>query len=174
MEKSSQIAWKIVPLRHFFPLKVVPLIEILLYIQMYNYVRLMRGLEVSKDRSYCPSGYGVSEISNASHSHSLGKNGDDDDNFTLCGKPGVTHETVPLNSIFLPTLKESMLRIHPSPLTLFSPAMTPTVPWSVGLLRRGGTAASRNRVKNANPPVFFRGSVVREHVRVVACCYMLA
>jgi hypothetical protein len=32
MEKSSQIAWKIVPLRHFFPLKVVPLIEVLLYI----------------------------------------------------------------------------------------------------------------------------------------------
>jgi hypothetical protein len=32
MEKSSQIAWKIVPLRHFSPLKVVPLIEVLLYI----------------------------------------------------------------------------------------------------------------------------------------------
>jgi hypothetical protein len=31
MEKSSQIAWKLVPLRHFFPLKVVPLIESLLY-----------------------------------------------------------------------------------------------------------------------------------------------
>jgi hypothetical protein len=31
MEKSSQIAWKIVPLRCFFPLKVVPLIEVLLY-----------------------------------------------------------------------------------------------------------------------------------------------
>jgi hypothetical protein len=31
MEKSSQIAWKIVPLIHFFPLKVVPLIEVLLY-----------------------------------------------------------------------------------------------------------------------------------------------
>jgi hypothetical protein len=31
MEKSSQIAWKIVPLRQFFPLKVVPLIEVLLY-----------------------------------------------------------------------------------------------------------------------------------------------
>jgi hypothetical protein len=31
MKKSSQIAWKIVPLRHFFPLKVVPLIEVLLY-----------------------------------------------------------------------------------------------------------------------------------------------
>jgi hypothetical protein len=31
MEKSSQLAWKIVPLRHFFPLKVVPLIEALLY-----------------------------------------------------------------------------------------------------------------------------------------------
>jgi hypothetical protein len=31
MGKSSQTAWKIVPLRHFFPLKVVPLIEVLLY-----------------------------------------------------------------------------------------------------------------------------------------------
>jgi hypothetical protein len=31
MERSSQITWKIVPLRHFFPLKVVPLIEVLLY-----------------------------------------------------------------------------------------------------------------------------------------------
>jgi hypothetical protein len=34
VKKSSQIAWKIVPLRHFFPLKVVPLIEVLLYLQM--------------------------------------------------------------------------------------------------------------------------------------------
>jgi hypothetical protein len=32
MEKSSQIAWKLVPLRHLFPLKVVPLIEVLLYL----------------------------------------------------------------------------------------------------------------------------------------------
>jgi hypothetical protein len=32
MEKSSQIAWNLVPLRHLFPLKVVPLIEVLLYI----------------------------------------------------------------------------------------------------------------------------------------------
>jgi hypothetical protein len=31
MEKSSQIAWKIVPHRPFFPLKLVPLIEVLLY-----------------------------------------------------------------------------------------------------------------------------------------------
>jgi hypothetical protein len=31
MEKSSQIAWKIVSLRHLFTLKVVPLIEVLLY-----------------------------------------------------------------------------------------------------------------------------------------------
>jgi hypothetical protein len=31
MKKSSQIAWKLVPLRHFFPLKVVPLIGVLLY-----------------------------------------------------------------------------------------------------------------------------------------------
>jgi hypothetical protein len=35
MEKSSQIAWKIVPLSHFFPLKVVPLIEVLLYDTIY-------------------------------------------------------------------------------------------------------------------------------------------
>jgi hypothetical protein len=34
MEKSSQIAWKFVPPIHFFPLKVVPLIEILLYLQI--------------------------------------------------------------------------------------------------------------------------------------------
>jgi hypothetical protein len=31
MVKASQIAWKIVPLRHFFPLKDVPLIEVLMY-----------------------------------------------------------------------------------------------------------------------------------------------
>jgi hypothetical protein len=31
MEKSSQIAWKLVPLRHYFPLKILPLIEVLLY-----------------------------------------------------------------------------------------------------------------------------------------------
>jgi hypothetical protein len=34
MEKSIQIAWKIAPRRHFFPLKVVPLIEVLLYKQL--------------------------------------------------------------------------------------------------------------------------------------------
>jgi hypothetical protein len=32
MEKSSQMAWKVVPLRHIFPLKVVPLVEVLLYV----------------------------------------------------------------------------------------------------------------------------------------------
>jgi hypothetical protein len=37
MEKSSQIAWKIVPLRHFFPLKVVPPIEVLLYTASANF-----------------------------------------------------------------------------------------------------------------------------------------
>jgi hypothetical protein len=31
MDKSCHKAWKIVPLRHFSPLKVVPLIEVLLY-----------------------------------------------------------------------------------------------------------------------------------------------
>jgi hypothetical protein len=36
MEKSSQTAWKIVPLRHFFPLKVAPLIEVLLYTQLQS------------------------------------------------------------------------------------------------------------------------------------------
>jgi hypothetical protein len=36
MEKSSQIVWKLVPLRHFFPLKVVPLDEILLFILLFN------------------------------------------------------------------------------------------------------------------------------------------
>jgi hypothetical protein len=35
-EKSSQIAWKIVPLRNSFPLKVVPLIEVLLYAYIYD------------------------------------------------------------------------------------------------------------------------------------------
>jgi hypothetical protein len=34
MEKSSQIAWKIVPLGHVFSLKVVPLIEVLLYVKI--------------------------------------------------------------------------------------------------------------------------------------------
>jgi hypothetical protein len=37
MEKSSQIAWKLVPLRRFLPLKVVPLIEVLLYIVSDNH-----------------------------------------------------------------------------------------------------------------------------------------
>jgi hypothetical protein len=40
MEKSSHIAWKIVPLRHFFPLKDVPLIEVLLYMEA-NYLVLL-------------------------------------------------------------------------------------------------------------------------------------
>jgi hypothetical protein len=31
MKKSSQIAWKIVPFGHFFSVKVVPFIEVLLY-----------------------------------------------------------------------------------------------------------------------------------------------
>jgi hypothetical protein len=39
MEKSSQITWKIVPLRHFFPLKVVPLIEVFLYLHVVHIVR---------------------------------------------------------------------------------------------------------------------------------------
>jgi hypothetical protein len=34
MKNSSQIAWKIVPLGHFPPLKVVPLIEVLLYMTL--------------------------------------------------------------------------------------------------------------------------------------------
>jgi hypothetical protein len=39
MGKSSQLAWKFVPLRHFFPLKVVPLIEVLLYIVCSEFER---------------------------------------------------------------------------------------------------------------------------------------
>jgi hypothetical protein len=31
MEKPSQIAWEIVPLIHLFPLKIVPLIEVLMF-----------------------------------------------------------------------------------------------------------------------------------------------
>jgi hypothetical protein len=42
MEKSSQIAWKIVPLRHFSPLKVVPLIEVLLYL-FFNLEQIVAG-----------------------------------------------------------------------------------------------------------------------------------
>jgi hypothetical protein len=38
MEMSSQIAWKIVPFRHFFPLKVVPLIGIFLYIWIVAFI----------------------------------------------------------------------------------------------------------------------------------------
>jgi hypothetical protein len=38
MEKSSQIAWKFVPLRHYFPRKVVPLIEVLLYLGPTGYI----------------------------------------------------------------------------------------------------------------------------------------
>jgi hypothetical protein len=45
MERSSQIAWKIVPLRHFFPLKVVPLIADLLYRE-----RIYHLLSFSSDR----------------------------------------------------------------------------------------------------------------------------
>jgi hypothetical protein len=45
MEKSSQIAWRIVPLKDFFPPKVVPLIEVLLYTVYTVYKRL------------CPNGY---------------------------------------------------------------------------------------------------------------------
>jgi hypothetical protein len=35
MEKSSQTAWKLVPLRHFFALKNVPLIDVLLYSRVH-------------------------------------------------------------------------------------------------------------------------------------------
>jgi hypothetical protein len=42
MKKSSQITWKIVPLRHFFPLKVVPLIEVLLYTVCPNNAWLLK------------------------------------------------------------------------------------------------------------------------------------
>jgi hypothetical protein len=41
MDKSSHIAWKIVPLRYFFPLKVVPLIEVLLQIDIVTLYQIM-------------------------------------------------------------------------------------------------------------------------------------
>jgi hypothetical protein len=43
MEKSNQIAWKIIPLGHFFPIKVVPLIEVLLwFIALLSFLWLCR------------------------------------------------------------------------------------------------------------------------------------
>jgi hypothetical protein len=48
MEKSSQIAWKIVPLRHFFPLKVVPLIEVLLYGLLCKGITLLEAVGYSE------------------------------------------------------------------------------------------------------------------------------
>jgi hypothetical protein len=50
MEKSSQIAWKCVPLRHFFPLKVVPLIEVLQY------------LEKNDEGGECPEGPSLKKL----------------------------------------------------------------------------------------------------------------
>jgi hypothetical protein len=44
MEKSSQIARKNVPLRHFFPIKVVPLIEFLLYAELLDSVHDLKSL----------------------------------------------------------------------------------------------------------------------------------
>jgi hypothetical protein len=56
MEKSSQIARKIVPLRHFFPLNVVPLIEVILYIKAdlgdENKVK-MPGVLTPRTTGYC-------------------------------------------------------------------------------------------------------------------------
>jgi hypothetical protein len=57
MEKSSQIAWKLVPLRHFLPLKVVPLIEVLLV----NYAQ-----------DFAPASFVVAERSYASLSSTMG------------------------------------------------------------------------------------------------------
>jgi hypothetical protein len=52
MEKSSQIAWKSVPLRHFFPLKVVPLIEVLLYfLGGAGYLRYLGRFERKRETS---------------------------------------------------------------------------------------------------------------------------
>jgi hypothetical protein len=45
MEKSSQIAKKNVPLRHFFPLKVVPFIDVLLYPQRMRLLEVKRAPE---------------------------------------------------------------------------------------------------------------------------------
>jgi hypothetical protein len=44
MEMSSQIAWKLVPLRHFSTLKVVPLIEVLLYDILGNLMMIYQSL----------------------------------------------------------------------------------------------------------------------------------
>jgi hypothetical protein len=54
MEKSSQIAWKIVPLRHFFPLKVVPLIEVLLY-EVFAEKLALRSATVRRPRAVMPN-----------------------------------------------------------------------------------------------------------------------
>jgi hypothetical protein len=56
MEKSSQIAWKIVPLRHFFPLKVVPLIEVLLYTAFESHTSsLLRGTDTPNTTTLPPT-----------------------------------------------------------------------------------------------------------------------
>jgi hypothetical protein len=53
MEKSSQIAWKIVPLRHFFPLKVVPLIEVLLYCINIQFMGIGRIAPAQREDDLC-------------------------------------------------------------------------------------------------------------------------
>jgi hypothetical protein len=53
MENSSQTAWKLVPLRHFFPLKVVPLIEVLLYLPL---LPLVWGMITGSNFCYLPDG----------------------------------------------------------------------------------------------------------------------
>jgi hypothetical protein len=53
MDRSSQIAWKLVPLRHFFPLKVVPLIELLLYLKLQSVVQQAKVLRSRPDPLTC-------------------------------------------------------------------------------------------------------------------------
>jgi hypothetical protein len=50
MEQLSQIAWKIVPLRHFFPLMIVPLIEDLLLAEFRVHL-LVRAVNLHWDRA---------------------------------------------------------------------------------------------------------------------------
>jgi hypothetical protein len=50
MEISSKIAWKIVPLIQFFPLKVFPLIEVLLYLFLYKKIKSKKELETKSGK----------------------------------------------------------------------------------------------------------------------------
>jgi hypothetical protein len=119
MEKSSQIAWKLVPLRHFYPLKVVPLIEVLLY--PFSHPRLHVQIQnicllCGKTWSYicCDASYYNSFLELCLYPEDYACPGDFNDynpvclvsvmmiiNFTSFGEPGVTHKTIPLSSVSL-------------------------------------------------------------------------